>query len=130
MNTRRYNRLFLLLFAAFLMFFVLASTVQAVRLVWDSSTGVVTGYLVEYSDDGGVTWKYGYNVPDTQVQLDDKGVPLRTYQFRVRAFNQAGSSAPCAPVEWTKEGFEPPQLEPMPGYDPLPEPPVNPNIEQ
>lgn len=117
--------------AFLLLIIALGKIVKADTLVWDPSTGTVEGYIVEVAEGDDTNWVYGYITSDTQMGLDDKGQPGMGYFFRVRAYNGAGASAPCAAVKWTKGQFTPPtDLVPMPTYDPMPSAPVNPTITE
>lgn len=97
--------------------FVQVNHAQAWKLVWDASTGTVDGYTVEISTDAGATWGYWYVLlgnATREINLDNKCAYGQSYQFRVRAFNQAGVSAPTAPLTWTRPQYEPPTDNPLP----------------
>ena len=91
-----------------------AGAAPAATLVWDPSSGTVDGYLVEISTDGGATWAYRYAVIETQLDLNDKCQFNTGYQFRVSAYNNAGISAPCDPITWSRPPYTPPADNPLP----------------
>jgi len=99
------------------MFLWVPGGASAWTLMWDNSTGTVNGYLVEISTDNGATWNYIYGTDTPGLPLDDKCAFGATYMFRVSAFNQAGVSAPCAPLTWTRPAYEPPANNELPAVN-------------
>lgn len=66
-----------------------------VTLTWQDNAPNETGYLVQRAVGAAGTW---FNLadnlpPDTELWLDQVTLPGTTYQYRVRCFNQYGSSA-------------------------------------
>ena len=82
------------------------------HLVWDASTGLVTGYRVYYSPTQGGPYRDFIEVPTTLCSLSR--FPLQegfTYYFIVRAYNDAGESGNSNEVPWTV-----PESKPVVGY--------------
>ncbi|XP_054752528.1 myosin light chain kinase, smooth muscle-like [Lytechinus pictus] len=80
--------------------FAAKCTKDTINLVWAGTTydggSIVTGYLVEMSEDGGKKWK---NVADNvfSTSYACKGVSeSKKYQFRVSCINAIGKSKPSA----------------------------------
>jgi len=68
-------------------------TLPHLKLSWKNNATNQTGYSVEVSENGGVSWRQldsSLSFPSYQVSLDRE----KTYQFRVRAFNGGGNSGP------------------------------------
>jgi predicted phage tail protein len=79
------------------------------KLVWDASSGDVTGYRVYYglsqgsypnSQSVGNVTEYGL----TSLPLEEK----KTYYFVVRAYNGAGESGDSNAVSWLVPDMTPP----------------------
>jgi hypothetical protein len=96
-----------------------AVTTNAAPLVWDASTGTVEGYVVYYGagempaavdrDDPAVGV---YNVAGDMTRVESIETlfsipPGASAWFAVSAWNAAGESLPCAPVAYTRPGYEP-----------------------
>ncbi len=67
-----------------------------VDLAWSGATGVIVGYRIERSTDGGATWPTVFNVvdPNAASYSDLTVQPSTTYTYRVIAYNNVGLSAP------------------------------------
>jgi len=88
---------------------------SAARLAWDApppcgepDTCPVEGYVVYYGEVGTEDTFNMKVTTGTEQQL----APLRlqygkTYRFAVSAYNKAGESAPCDPVEYTVPEYDP-----------------------
>jgi hypothetical protein len=71
-----------------------------VDLTWTAGTGVVNGYHVERSEDGGVTWtRLGSSAVTSYSDLT--ALPQTTYLYHVIAFNATTESLPSTPVTVT-----------------------------
>jgi subtilase family serine protease len=68
-----------------------------INLSWLESSSNVTGYWVLRSSDGGRTWSHIAQVPSTRFS-DATVRSGSTYEYRVSAFNSAGSSAWTTPA--------------------------------
>ncbi len=75
-----------------------APSTAAVALAWvDAAAGNETGFLVQRSADGGVTWgQVGTTTTAVTAFTDGTVVAGQTYRYRVLAVNAAGPSAPSA----------------------------------
>lgn len=79
------------------------------RLVWDASSGEVTGYRVYYGLSQGSHPNNQSVGKVTEYALS--GLPLeesRTYYFVVRAFNGAGESGDSNEISWLVSDRTPP----------------------
>ena len=67
-----------------------------VDLTWVLPAGIITGFRVERSTDGGVTWPVNFLVinPTAIAYSDISVVGLTSYSYRVFAYNAAGDSLP------------------------------------
>ena len=97
-----------------------SSESQTVKMTWKDNSKDELGFLVQYSVDGGATWRdsatLGANVSTRQAS---GLVPNRVYNFRVAAFNSDGYSAwvygefqtpsqiPAAPRDLVFSGYSP-----------------------
>lgn len=61
-----------------------------IELSWNPGSGVSTGYYVEQSTDG-VNWRHILTVTSASATITGATYGQR-YRFRVRAYNQAGTS--------------------------------------
>jgi FtsP/CotA-like multicopper oxidase with cupredoxin domain len=69
-------------------------TSAQVDLAWTDASNNESGFVVERSDDLGVTWNQaGQTAADTAVFSDTTVVSATTYIYRVYAWNTAGNSA-------------------------------------
>ena len=76
---------------------------KRVELTWNDASNNETGFYVEYSVDGGKTWRASETMDANETSRSAWGLKTGTaYQFRVAAFNAAGVS------EWTVASFEVP----------------------
>lgn len=80
-----------------------------VVLNWTAATGTVTGYRVERSTDGGLTFLDVFNVPDPLAVsfTDTTSLAGVTYWYQVVAYNTAGDSPPSNLVSITTPGAPP-----------------------
>ncbi len=63
------------------------ATTQSVSLSWKDNSTNETGFLVQYSPDGGKTWLLSEKMGTNATSRIAKGVKLNMkYQFRIRAF--------------------------------------------
>jgi hypothetical protein len=98
-----------------------AVTTNAASLAWDPSTGTVEGYVVYYGEgaapssgeaiDRDADGVGVYNVAGNITRVDSIetlfSIPVgASAWFAVSAWNAAGESLPCAPVEYSRE-YEP-----------------------
>jgi len=68
---------------------------QQVDLAWDAGTGTLTGYSIQRSDDGGVTWlDIGQTAADVLAFSDLTVQPFLTYSYRVFAMPVTVDSLP------------------------------------
>lgn len=67
-----------------------------VELTWSPATGVVDGYRVQRSTDGGVTWPATFPIADPAATSysDTATAAGTTYTYQVLAYNAAGDSPP------------------------------------
>ena len=102
------------------MFLLLSGSGQAENLIWDASTGNVTGYIVYYSDS---IVTYNKNVGNVLIVEDIQGslnlMPGNTYTFTVRAYNDFGISGESNSVDWTVDLYIPPTDNLIVENDPL-----------
>ena len=95
--------------AAFLAIVLLPGLGETASLVWDASSGTVTGYNVYYGtspDD-----QSNYRDVGNTTQYDLNHLPLSegvTYYLSISAYNAAGESLPCTPVVFTPGDNTPP----------------------
>lgn len=76
---------------------------RQVELTWTDASNNETGFYVEYSVDGGKTWRASETMDANETSRNAWGLKTgTTYQFRVAAFNTAGVS------EWTVASFDVP----------------------
>ncbi|MBQ6828046.1 MAG: fibronectin type III domain-containing protein, partial [Thermoguttaceae bacterium] len=76
---------------------------REVELSWTDASNDETGFYVEYSVDGGKTWRASETMDANETSRNAWGLRVgTTYQFRVAAFNTAGVS------EWTVASFQVP----------------------
>ncbi len=76
---------------------------KRVELTWVDASNNETGFYVEYSVDGGKTWRASETMDANETSRSAWGLKTgTTYQFRVAAFNSAGVS------EWTVASFDVP----------------------
>ncbi|MBQ9370589.1 MAG: fibronectin type III domain-containing protein, partial [Thermoguttaceae bacterium] len=74
---------------------------RSVLMSWTDNSANETGFKVEYSPDGGATWRKSADLGANVTSRTATGLVLgRTYNFRVAAYNAAGQSA------WTYGEFE------------------------
>ncbi len=79
------------------------ATKRQVELTWTDASNNETGFYVEYSVDGGKTWRASETMDANETSRNAWGLRVgTTYQFRVASFNTAGVS------EWTVASFEVP----------------------
>ena len=79
------------------------ATRREVELSWNDASNNETGFYVEYSVDGGKTWRASETMDANETARRAWGLRVgTTYQFRVAAFNTAGVS------EWTVASFQVP----------------------
>lgn len=79
------------------------ATRREVELSWTDASNDETGFYVEYSVDGGKTWRASETMDANETSRNAWGLRVgTTYQFRVAAFNTAGVS------EWTVASFQVP----------------------
>jgi Fibronectin type III domain len=105
------NRKLVLLFLALFAFVCLAPTMvlAAPKLVWDPSSGVVTGYRIYFGQSQGShpNSKDVGNV--TQYLLSDLALQEKnTYYFVARAYNGVGESGDSNEVSWLVPDKTPP----------------------
>ena len=107
------KKIFIIVCSCFLIFSV-AAVSSAARLVWDApapcgepDTCPVEGYNIYYGEVG-ADQEYNVSVSAIGQEL----APLRlspgsTYWFSVSAYNAAGESARCEPVEYAVPAYAP-----------------------
>ncbi len=80
-----------------------------IDLAWSSANGIIVGYRVERSEDGGLSWPTVYNVanPAAVGTSDILVQPNTTYWYRVFAYNQAGDSPASNTVSVTTPDVQP-----------------------
>jgi fibronectin type 3 domain-containing protein len=86
---------------------VTSMTETSIDLAWDDVADE-SSYQIERSDDGGTSWiPIGTTGQDVTTYTDEGLEPDTTYQYRVVATNEGGSSAPSnVVVETTKNGAD------------------------
>ena len=110
----------LIILAVVALALAITSHANAWTLRWDPAVvddthSAPDGYLVEMApevEEGAeLVWTYKYNVAGdvTSLNLDDKIPYLKTFSFRVSAYNAAGVSTPCPAISWTRPGYIPPE---------------------
>ncbi|MFV9506682.1 MAG: C1 family peptidase [Oscillochloridaceae bacterium umkhey_bin13] len=73
---------------------ITASTSSTLSLAWNDTSTNETGFLLERSIDGMLSWQQIASLAANQTSFEDTQLRCgRTYHYRVRAFNAAGSSA-------------------------------------
>jgi hypothetical protein len=79
-----------------------AITPQRIDLTWVDNSNNESGFLVERSTNGGKSWsKLAQTGADVRTYSDTSVVKRKTYQYRIRAFNDGGTSAPCTAAKVT-----------------------------
>jgi fibronectin type 3 domain-containing protein len=88
---------------------LVATVVSGVQvdLAWTAATGIVDGYRVERSEDGGATWVPIVTGLTTTGYSDVSVAPNTTYDYRVFAYNTAGDSPPSNVATVTTPGAPP-----------------------
>jgi hypothetical protein len=96
-----------------------AASPTQVNLAWSESSTGVNGFTIQRSSNGGKSWSTIAQVAGTVLTYADKSVSKgKTYQYRIAAFNGAGTSAWSIVAKVTT-----PLLLPLPYPDPdVPDP--------
>ncbi len=74
---------------------LVASTLSfsEINLIWSDTSDNETGFRLERSDDGGLTWnEFAVAAGNTASFIDSGRAPSTIYQYRVRAYNSKGNS--------------------------------------
>jgi hypothetical protein len=73
-----------------------------VNLSWTESSTIVTGFNIQRSSNGGKSWTQVAQVAGTVTTYSDTTVSKgKTYEYRMNAYNSAGTSSWTAPVTVT-----------------------------
>jgi hypothetical protein len=87
---------------------MLAGEGHAASLAWSTSSGTVEGYRVYYGTTPTGRSTFVDAGPSTRLDLNTLSlVESTTYQLCVTAYNAAGESPPCTPVNFTPGDFTP-----------------------
>ena len=87
--------------AAPINFDITVLSTSSVKLTWTDVATDETGFVIQRSTDGGLTW-YSREVKTPNLnQFTDTGLSLGTYSYRVLARNAGGDSEPTKTVEVT-----------------------------
>jgi hypothetical protein len=98
-----------------------AASPQQANLTWGDASTNVTGFNIQRSSNGGKSWTQIAQVPGTVTSYSDVTVTKgKTYQYRVNAYNSAGTSpwSNVAPVTTPSR-----MPERAPGHYPAPDVP-------
>ena len=95
----------------FLVITIQAYTAEPVSLKWDASTGIISGYIVEWVLTSNISEEW--NTKDVGDVLTVNNIAVvfglnynNDYTFRVKAYNAAGSSGPSNTVTYTNPAWE------------------------
>ncbi|NOH02165.1 MAG: fibronectin type III domain-containing protein [Chloroflexi bacterium] len=85
------------------------NTGTSVDLTWTAATGVLSGYRVERSTDGGITWLDVFDVPNPAAlgYTDTTSQGGVTYWYQVFAYNAAGDPLPSNVAQITVPNLPP-----------------------
>lgn len=82
-------------------FDIVVLSTSSVKLTWTDAATDETGFVIDRSTDGGLTW-YSREVKTPNLnQYTDTGLSLGTYSYRVFARNPGGDSDPTKTIEVT-----------------------------
>ena len=79
------------------------TTENILKLSWEHSSVYPTDYLIERSDDGGLTFRQVAVQTQSDSTYIDREIAEKTYQYRIRAHNKNGISNYSAPYSATPE---------------------------
>jgi len=76
---------------------------DSVRLVWNDTSSNEQGFIIEQSQSGGAFQEIGRNATNDNDRTLDNLASSTNYQFRIRAYNDAGTSISSSPVSLTTQ---------------------------